>query len=247
MNATATPSTTALSGSEIQAALRDYGLTDAKIRYELQATGLTPAGLLERVVDAQMSLAAYQANRRGYPAPSASQRTAPPAALPPAAAPSVPAPAPAATPPRPAWTLSEMDERVRRIVQSHWAEGRKALAVMLCSSHHSIAEAIGVLKASAADTTSNQQHDTGAEILARRRRDVAHARGESVVVADHPPSSGQLDASEIFARRRAAAAANRGQTSAQVSVVVHADTPAGKPTLNASAIFAARRAACRQA
>jgi hypothetical protein len=153
----ATPSTSALSGPEIQAALRNYGLSDAKIKFELQATGLTPAALLERIVDVQTSLAHYQANRAGArPASSASSSPVQPVpARTSASAPVAAAPAPA--PPRSAWTSAQMDERVRRIVQSHWAQGRKAVAVQLCSSPCSIEEAIGVLKASAADSGSPEE------------------------------------------------------------------------------------------
>ncbi len=201
----ATPPIPALSAAEIHAALRNYGLDDAKIKLEVQQTGLTPAKLLERIVDVQLSLAAYQANRRGYMGASPSARnanTAAPAPTAPSAAP-VPAPAPS----RPARTSAEMEERIEKIVRSHWAEGRNALAVQLCLADCSIEEALGVLKVSRGEPSKPAAAETAEAIAARivsagKSPDAAeiYSRRRKGASADHAAGNRVLGASEIYAR-----------------------------------------------
>jgi hypothetical protein len=183
-------------------------------------------------------------------APSLPVRTAAPRSI--AASAPVPPitasrPAPASAPPvLPKLTSQQWDERIRKIVKSPLAAGRAELAVMLCSSPCSIDQAIGALRASAADTAAGHPYQTAAEIYARRRSEFARARGE--VPAEQPASSsGHLDTGEIFARRHALSAARRTAATQPYSQGYNppsadSDPHAGSGT-NAAEIFARRRTA----
>ncbi len=185
---------------------------------------LNPAELEAHLAAGRRLLAAKRAEAHGTAEVREAQTTiaslaataSPAPSLARAPSPSASAPArPAIASRRAAWTSTQMAERVQKIIQSHWAQGRAVLAVQLCSSPCSIEEAIGALKASHADTGSTSSPDarvkTVESVAARsaaagKRPETAeqiYSRRRNAATSAVPPAnSGRLGASEIYARRR---------------------------------------------
>jgi hypothetical protein len=202
MDVTTAPSTP-LSETQVQAALRNYGLTDAKIKFELQATGLTPAALLERIVDVQTSLAHYQANRAGArPASSASPTPAQPAASAHTLAPAPVAAAPAAAKPPPAISSTELRERIMALLFLESSYGREGLALCLVQSGMPITEARATLAAAPREQGTRPAIDR-AGILAQYAGGAEGAAARAKINESRSVAGG-LNPQKIYDGRRAA-------------------------------------------